>query len=455
MSLQARLEVAGHRWGAGAGATEPPPVSDPAGLLGHLELSGRFHRDTGLGRMFHPGSVSLRENVPTDSLHIVVRQDHVAAHIDRVSPLALPPAGLPRYSVRRAAAHNLAGMAQDLARLVRGRQGDHRSELDCRWVWDGSENIPDPDHLLNPAVSAWSLQLEARVSGTLEESRLGAALAGILGHRAANHQVLRVVDCPGDDDLVLIRAELQAAPVPISEWPPLRACLAHHPGGDVLMLNVNHAASDGFGALRVLRAVSQAYAGQADPDSAIDFLAVSDLPVRPASAPVSRWRAGQRSAVERIRDLIARPARLAPDQGDDDPGYGFHQISLSASDTRRMIDPERPGTSRNILLSALHLAIGEWNLLHGTPGHRIGVLVQVSLRPPHWRQATVGNFSVTARVSTSRRHRRHGASALAAVTAQTDRATSAPAAASPCSRPSTVPVCCHCGPSSRSSCSSR
>ena len=418
-SLQARLEMA--HANPASGGTNEQSLSDPVSLFLSLEASGRFHRDTGPGRMFHPGCVSLRENVATDSLHIVIQDDHVAAHIDRVSPLALRPARAPRYSVHRAAAHNVAGMGQDLVRAARGRQGDHRSELDCRWVWDRSARLFDPDDLLDPAVSAWSLQLEARVSGVLDESRLRQALAGILPDRPADHEVLEVVDCPDDDCLGRARTDLQATPVATSEWPPMRARLAHHPDGDLLMLNVNHAASDGFGALRILRALARAYAGGAHGERPIEFLAVNDLPVQPASAAVPRWSAWRRSAVERLRDVLARPARLAPDHGHDHAGYGFHLVRLSADETRRVVDPGRPGTSRNILLSALHLAIGEWNLQHGTPGHRIGVLVQVNLRPPHWREDTVANFSVTARVSTSRRHRRNAATALSAITAQTTR----------------------------------
>jgi NRPS condensation-like uncharacterized protein len=391
-------------------------------MFGHLESSGRFHRDTGLGRMFHPGSVSLRENRATDSLHIVVHHNHVAAHVDRVSPLHLRPERRPRYSLPRAVAHNLAGMAQDLMRLLRGRQGDHRAELSCRWVWDPSGSVANLEDLLDPSVSAWSLQLEARVAGSLDETRLRGALAEILGDTAANHEVLRVVECPDNDSLDSARAQLQAAPVRVSEWPPLSARLAKHPGGDVLMLNINHAASDGVGAVRILRSIAQAYTGEAEGgDPPPNFLAVGEVPVNPASAPVSRQKALYLSALERLRDRLAPPAQLASDQAGDDPGYGFHLVSLSADDTRRIMDPDRPGRSRNILLTALHLAIGDWNETHGSPGHRIGVLVQVNLRPPQWRDETVGNFSVTARVSTSPRHRRQQASALAAITGQTTR----------------------------------
>ena len=49
------------------------------------------------------------------------------------------------------------------------------------------------------------------------------------------------------------------------------------------------------------------------------------------------------------------------------------------------------------------------------------MLAPVNLRPADWRGRPVANFSVTARVSTSRRHRAGPASALRSITAQTSR----------------------------------
>ena len=72
-------------------------------------------------------------------------------------------------------------------------------------------------------------------------------------------------------------------------------------------------------------------------------------------------------------------------------------------------------------MAGLHLAIGEWNLQHGTPGRQIGVLVPINVRPTEWPETKIGNFSVTARVSTSRRHRSGPSAALEVVTAQTTR----------------------------------
>ena len=400
---------------------EGPPITDLAAFLRHLETSGRFHRDSGFGRIYHPGSVSLRENQPSDALHIVIDDNRVAAHVDRVSPLGIRPERVSRYSVRRAAAHNLAGAVYDLISLLRGRQGDHRSELDCEWLWERGQGVPDPSDLLDPTASAWSLQLEVGVTGTLDESRLRAALTEALEVGPADRDPLDVVECSDDAALDRARNQLQAAAMVVNEWPPLRARLVRRPGGDILMLNINHAAADGISALRILRSIAATYAGDAEGPPPLDFPTVRDLPVRPASAPVSTLRGRYRYLVEQLRNQLSRPARLARLDPGDEPGYGFHLVKLSAADTRVVSDIDRPGTSRNVLMAALHLAIGEWNLAHGTPGRRVGVLVPVNLRPLGWRPEIIGNFSINARISTSRRHRSGPAAVLKAVTAQTTR----------------------------------
>ncbi len=405
--------------GREAGASRPS-IADPVALFRHLEASGRFHRDTGFGRLFHPGRVSLRENIPSNSLHVVIEGNHIAAHVDRVSPLGLRPERPSRYSLRRAAAHNLDGMAQDFVRLVRGRQGDHRSALDCEWLHELSPDLLSEADLLDRATSAWSVQVEAQVTGMLDETRLRGALRAVLGDRHPDHELL-VVPCPEESDLDAARTQLQGHPAGLTDWPPLRAALARHPAGDLLMLNINHAACDGFDALRLLQAIASSYASGTAPEAPFDVPAVYELPVRPASAPVSVWAARYRSAVERLRDLLARPAQLAVDEDRDDPGFGFHLVCLSAEQSRQVVSLDRYATSRSFLLAGLHRAIGEWNAQHGAPGRRVGVLAPIDLRPPDWPEGRIGNFSVTARVSTSRRHRRDVGSALRAVAAQTIR----------------------------------
>ncbi len=423
VTLQSRVEGEN---GAPDGSRAPyaaadPTIGDPVALLQHLDVSGRFHRDSGLGRAFHRGMISLREDVPTDSLHVVVDDNRVSAHVDGVSPLAARSEGPSRYSVRRAVTHNLAGMFQDLIGLLRGRQGEQSCELNCEWVTSEADSVPEETQLLDPKASAWSVQLEARVAGALDEARLRAALSVALGSPALQRDPLEVVDCPDDDALDAARARLQSLVVAVTDRPPLHVYLARHPTGDVLMLNLNHAASDGFGALRVLHCIARAYAADAERDAPLDFLVLRDLPLRPVAAPVSFLARSYERAVERLADMLARPARLVADHPGDHPGYGFHLVGLSAQETAHLFDVKRSRTSTNVLLAALHLAIGDWNLHHGTPARGIGVLVAANLRPSEWRQDTVGNFSVTARLTTRRRDRADPASALKAIIAQTHR----------------------------------
>jgi len=343
----------------------------------------------------------------------------VAAHVDRVSPLALESRRASAYSLRQALAHNVAGMAQDLMWLMRGRQGDHRCELNCEWVSGEAQSTPAEADLLDPTASTWSVQTEARVAGPLDEARLRAALEVILGGCTLERDPLDVVDCLDDEALDAARTRLQSMVVPVGGCPPLHVYLARHPGGDVLMLNLNHAASDGFAALRVLQSIARAYAG--DTAGALDFLAVRDLPVRPASVRASVLDRSYKRVVERLRNMLDRPARVAADQPGEHPGYGFHLVGLSAQETRHVVDVECPRNSTNVLMAALHLAIGQWNLQHGIAARRIGVLVQADLRPVGWREDTIGNFSVTARMSTTRGERAGPAVALDVMTAQIAR----------------------------------
>jgi hypothetical protein len=118
--------------------------ADPVGLIRDLEASPRFVRDTGFGRILHPGKgkVSYREAVRENGLHLVVDAHHVSAHIDPVTPLVLDKDGNARFSLRRGMryslprvlAHNLSSLAEAVGRLVRGEWSEHRCELLCESV---------------------------------------------------------------------------------------------------------------------------------------------------------------------------------------------------------------------------------------------------------------------------------------------------------------------------------
>ena len=411
-TLQARLEGADGET-VEAVLAGAPTIADPAALLRHLDVGGHFHRDSRAGRLYHPGMVSLREDVPTDSLHVSVDDNRVMAHVDEASPLAVGRDGGSRYSVPRALLHNLAGMASDVQSAVRGRQGDHACELDCEWASPEAGATPRVVAVLDPRTSAWGVQLDARVAGSLDEARLRSALDTLVGVPGAGASCLTVVDCDDPEALDAARRRLHADGPPLTVLPPLRVLLAHHPGGDVLMLNLNHAAVDGFGALRVLDRLARVYAGSAGPQDALDFLACADLPVQPAAPSSARVVRLSRRALERLRDALSKPPRLADEEAGDRPGYGFHLHGLSAQGTRAVTGGG--GANGDALIAALHLTIARWNSRHAMPGRRIGVLVPVDLRPPELPEHIVANLSVNTRLSTTPRERATPASALRAI----------------------------------------
>ena len=417
-TLQTRLEADDGAGEAGDAPAAPPSIADPAALLAHLDANGHFHRDGRMGRIYHAGMVSLRENVPTDSLHVSVDDNRIKAHVDDASPL-VERDGRSRYSVPRAVVHNLAGMAGDVLSIVRGRQGDHACELDCEWASTQVGATPRIVPLLDPTTSAWGVQLDARVAGALDEARLRSALDALVGVEGAGAKCLTTVDCEGPEELDAARRELHGGGPPLTVLPPFHVVLAHHPGGDVLMFTLNHAAVDGFGAVRALERLARAYAGDAGPQDALDFLACSDLPVEPAPPTSARLVRLVRKALERVRDALSKPPRLADDEADDRPGYGFHLHGLSAQGTLGATGGG--GASRDALVAALHLTIAEWNSRHAMPGRRIGVLVPVDLRPAELPEHVVANLSVNTRLSTTPRERATPGSVLRAIRWHSER----------------------------------
>ena len=105
-------------------------------LFADLVASGRFCRDTPVGGILHPGSVSLREISDGDSLHVCVDGDErLSVHVDHFSPVAGARAdGTCRYSVGAVVAHLVAHVRDQVQRAVRGVRGQHRCRLECELV---------------------------------------------------------------------------------------------------------------------------------------------------------------------------------------------------------------------------------------------------------------------------------------------------------------------------------
>jgi len=455
----------------------------PGGLFQNLATDGRFRRDSWWGRVLHPRTVSYREARATDSVHLVVNDDKVSVHIDRFSPLAVQGGtSWRRYAPLRMLVHALVDVGGEASNLVRGRH-QHLHDLTCERVWvdddavsddaelghdvteGGDDNAADrsacdPDgegecvpfnvadeavHLLDSEAEPNSVHVEARVHGQLDDKRLRAAVGSAVAlhplararrapfqwsdHQfqwqidtAADSDPLTVVDCRDDGDLAEARDALASVSVPLAGSPPLRVILAHHPDGDVVMVNANHAATDGFGALRFLRSVARSYSGTADPVPDLDLLAARNLTAGAAhTAPAPRVRREPLALLGRLRDLAVPPTRIATDGGGDEPGYGLHLVSLAEDETRALAGLDHPGTVDDLLLTALILTVAGWNADHDVPARRISVLVPANLRPQGWADEMVGNFTAPARVSTGATGGASRNTVLAAVTAQTTR----------------------------------
>lgn len=305
--------------------------------------------------------------------------------------------------------------------------------------------VDEAVHVLDTYAEPWSVQMELRVSNGLDEARLRSAV----GEALARHPMararkaatarrsernycweitpepdldpLRVVECPDDDALAVARAELQSHSVSLAQSPPLRVLLARQPGGDAVMLNVNHAAIDGFGSLRLLRSVSRAYAGDPDPVPDIEPLDARDLEAVVGTEDARTKARRAALLAEKLRDLVVAPARIAPERGSERNGYGFHHVRLSRDKSAALKNLGLPGTVNDALLAGLHLAIAAWNGDKGAPPRRIGVMVPANMRPAEWREEIVGNLLLPLRVSTHPGDRAGPETALRAVTAQTRR----------------------------------
>lgn len=299
-------------------------------------------------------------------------------------------------------------------------------------------------HIDQPA-DPFSLLVEVRVSGHFSSEKLREAVAAAM----ARHPLARVRQQPwaeGSNDYAWEEAPAAAPPVqtitvntpaeiaaardahlaqsvPLSEAPPFRLLLIHHDAGDVLVMNMNHVASDGVGAARLMLSILRAYAGEPDPVPAIDPVASRD--VGHAARPRSFAERAQRvAALGRylVDSAEEPPARIAQKFGEPGAGVGFEYLTLPPA-TVAKLDASRPaGTTLNDLLAAaLHLAIARWNAKQGAPANRITMMMPMSLRPDEAAGELVGNHSPWLNVATRARDRQDDLAATMQVIAARTR----------------------------------
>jgi NRPS condensation-like uncharacterized protein len=279
-------------------------------------------------------------------------------------------------------------------------------------------NVLDQLYLhLDREDEPWSVHLEVSVEGDIDEKRLRDAVrAGMRAHPIARAQLrrplptdvryhweivdevdevpLEVVNCEDDAAFEGAREVLMGHSPSLESAPPFAVTLAHHPGGDVVMLNLSHAAGDGMSAVRLMGSFLLAYAGEDDPLPGVDPLEVRDIARLVHSRSLRARLARSSTLVEQAGRLAESPARIAPQGASDRPGYGFALLVLDQSELETVRSHRRDGATVNdVLLAGLGVAIRRWNDRHAAAVGPVAVMMPVNLRPAEWRNDVVGNFA--------------------------------------------------------------
>ncbi|MCA1702157.1 MAG: hypothetical protein LC808_02350 [Actinobacteria bacterium] len=298
--------------------------------------------------------------------------------------------------------------------------------------------LDEASYLLDSVAEPWSVHLEVRLSGTVVEDRLRPAVGTALARHprararatmarqrwagyewditpAPDIDPLDVVVCSDDDALQIARADLQSMAVPLVTSPPLRIRLARHREGDVVMLNLHHAAGDGIAALGLLHCIARAYAGKPDP-------VPPTLPEQVEIPTLSgRW-ALLRALVGELRQAAPGAVHLVPSGDRDRAGYGLHHHVLDTAQTAALAAKTDGQTTVNdLLLAAMHLALDSWNSQYGGASGRLSVLMPVNLRPRSRWYEVFGNATFMVPVVTCPEDRRNPIATVQTIRRRTRR----------------------------------
>lgn len=310
--------------------------------------------------------------------------------------------------------------------------------------------IDEAIHHLDTDAEPWTVHLEARLSGAVDEARLRHAVRRAMDHHPLARAFQRrwrpwqtayewglddtpsldpvsVVSADSDEELAERRAEFLSTKIPLATSPPLRVLLVRRggspeqPRGDRVVLAFNHAACDGVGTLRFFLSVARAYSDEPDPVSAPKDAAVRDL--AKSSAPGTLFERHHRlMLVSRgfVDALTSPPTRIAADEPADAPGFGFALRSVDAATTASIAKRKlASGTVNDLLLGVLHCTIARWNDQHAVASKRIGTMMPVNVRPRARWTETVGNIVYFVSISSDPAERETLEGAVGAVVRQT------------------------------------
>jgi NRPS condensation-like uncharacterized protein len=285
-------------------------------------------------------------------------------------------------------------------------------------------NLLDELYLhLDRRTEPWVVHLEARVSGRIDAERLARALAAaVQQHPIARARLaswryadrgyrwdildrlsevpLQIADCPDEAALDGARERHFEFSPSLETAPPFAVLLGHAPDGDAIVLNLNHAAIDGIGAVRLMLSILRAYGLEEDPVPSFDPLEVRDvLALAGAQSVAERYR--RTRAVMRLAARQLTPTtRVVCVGGSDRPGYGFDFMALSPEETAAVGRRGPPDTTFNdVLLGSLAVTVARWNDMHGERAGRIALTMPVNLRPAGWKREVVSNLASYVTIS--------------------------------------------------------
>lgn len=295
----------------------------------------------------------------------------------------------------------------------------------------------DPAHPL-------TVQIEARAAGALDADRLRDAVGAALNRHPmararlapwakdarsfewlidAKPQVdpVRIANVGDESDLDDLRSEFYSTPVSLFESPPLRVRHVQDSGGDRVMVSIQHSASDGMGALRLLQSICREYAGADDPVPDFDAAEARQFAAQEARPSLTDWLHTGRMELQRWTNLGSLPARLTMQGETTRSGYGLKTLSLPLGPIVSAPLRKATGASVNdVLVAAASRAAGRWIEEHDKDAGRVSVFMPINARPAEWSREIVANLVTGDIVSTKAAERASVEECLAAVAGWTD-----------------------------------
>lgn len=299
---------------------------------------------------------------------------------------------------------------------------------------------------LDRVLGPWNIQGELRTTESIDPGRLEAAARTAMGHHPMARARRRAASTIGsgyewairDDpdppavrvldrttDLRTLRNRCHGEPFDLTTAAPFRLVIQRGggiDGGDRLFVPISHVAADGIGLIRFLRSLLDAYRGAASTPDGPSLSASRAFLDRLAPHSLGDVADAIEEAGRQLWEGIDSPTNIAREGGAYREGRGYTRRTLDPATTTRLLADRPDGVSVNdVLLSALHLTVAEWNTAHGVDTDTLGVMMPINIRPDDWFYEVVAMYTLFESVRTDPAARRDPATTIAHVADQTTR----------------------------------